>query len=127
MKLKDITNNRSVQMIAGGLLLFVVVLFWAYCSAPSTVNVPKGTQNEINANIEKQNATISETQANAIREQRMEANKETTRSKNNLNERKTNYEKVRQAANTRGVDNTNLDARERQLQSDLERLYPANR
>lgn len=127
MKLKDIIKNRSVQITAGGLLLLAAVLFWAYCAAPSTVNVPKGTQNEINANIEKQNATISETQANAIREQRTEANKETERAKGSLKERKTNYEKVRQAANTRGVDNTNLDARERQLQSDLERLYPANR
>lgn len=129
MQVKDFINKHKQAIIVFGGCTVVVIawLVYIWITAPSTISVPKAERYEANANIEQQQAVTAETQANSIREQRIEARTDTARSKETLKERKARYEKTRNTANTVGVTNTNLDSRERQLQSDLERLYPVNR
>lgn len=111
-------------------IIVAVISAWlivAWFSASSEITVPKAERHEANANIAAQQSTVAEVQANAIRDQRLDAHEATTRSRGTLKERKSNYEQVRKTANANGVDGANLDSRERNLQSDLDRLYPANR
>lgn len=127
MKLKDTFQKHKTAIIGAGFIaaLIGLVLLFAYLSAPSDISTPKADQHDRNAVVLEQEATKAEGNANVYRAQRVENEKETTVAKSRLTTQKKQYEKVRTTPVV--VDSSDLDARERKLQSDLANLYPANR
>lgn len=128
MNLKETIKQhpRIAGAVIGSIVLGICLLL-VYITAPSDPTVPQGTKYEVNANIEQQKAITDESVANAIANQRIEAKKDTAHAKQNLQDKKDEYQQVHQTNNSNGISGDNLDARERKLLSDLERLYPANR
>lgn len=126
MNLKELikARKREAIILGGFVAIVVIILAWLWFAAPSTVEVPKAQQHEANANIANTLSVNAETEANTFRDQKVIAHQDTERSKSTLKQRKVQYDKVRKTANSNGVSSADLDARERRLRSDLDKLYP---
>lgn len=121
----DVRTKRVIEIwgtIAG---ILVLGLWFAYCSASSSYNVPKADKYAQEANTLERQSVQSESNANTIRDSRIQNDVDTAKSKNELNKRKSHYETQRNTPVR--VDNSNLNARERNLLANLNTLYNSNR
>lgn len=136
-KLHDLVYRNpiltAVAVAAGLTVLFVAI---AWFTASSVTSLPKAEElnkQSANAHVEsvksEGNANVTAAQVNAVDANRQEAirisraaSEAAKKEVETLNKRKAEYEKVRNTK--RPVNGADLDARERQLQSDLDKLYP---
>ena len=131
------TNYKN--FIIGGVLFILLVVFWSYCTADSEINLPKAETRAANANAAVQEsetqikaADEASTRAEALEQPKREAIQKAANSRQkfekssqNFQAKKNEYEKFQ--SNSIIVSTDDLDERERNLLSDLDRLYPANR
>lgn len=126
----EIRTKRTVEIWGCIGLLLAVGLLFAWCSSSSEVNVPKANkQANISANANANSARL-ETEANNIAVQsktaeantnsaRKEFNKAATKARRPLKVKK--YEETRN--NPIAVSGRDLDARERNVLTELRKLY----
>jgi hypothetical protein len=117
-------------------VIFIGVIFGAYCGASDQVNTPKADQHAANANVYHAQSVDAESAANdtgkqieTVEAQRQSVNKDIevndarlAESNQTLNKRKAEHNAIKQKVVVVNADN--LDARERQLLTDLRELYP---
>jgi hypothetical protein len=138
---KALTYIKANLWAQAALTILVTAIVWVaivWIVASSETSVPKAEEyNRQSANAHN-TSVLAESNANVIAERvkQAEANRQgairnartanetLNQSKQNLNKRKAEYENNRKKGIVANANN--LDARERQLESDLKSLYPQN-